>query len=102
MYARVRFPLAAPRERLMVPESAVQSDQGGRYVLVVGADNTVERRSVRLGQRLGKLVAVEDGLTADDRVVVNGVQKARPRSTVAPDEQPMTTDELATASNKAG
>jgi multidrug efflux system membrane fusion protein len=89
MYARVRFPLTHPRERPMVPGSAVQSDQGGRYVLVVGADNTVERRSVRLGQRLGKQVAVEEGLSADDRVVINGIQKARPRSTVAPDEQPM-------------
>ncbi len=90
MFARVRFPLTHPRERLLVPASAVLSDQAGRYVLVVGADNVVERRSVRLGPREGKLVAVEEGLTAGDRVVVNGLQKARPRSTVAPEEEPTT------------
>lgn len=89
MYARVRFPMTSPRERLMVPESAVLSDQSGRYVLVVGADDMVERRAVRLGQRVGNLVAVEDGLLADDRVVVNGLQKARPRTKVAPEEKPM-------------
>ena len=102
MYARVRFPLTHPRDRLMVPEAAVQSDQGGRYVLVVGADNVVERRSVRLSQRSGKLVAVEEGLSAADRVVVNGLQKARPRSTVEPEEKPMVADWPPAAGKKAG
>lgn len=93
MFARVRFPLGPPKDRLVVPAAAVLSDQRGRYVLVVGADNIVEHRAVTLGPQLGALVAVEAGLKADEWIVVNGVQKARPRAPVEPERVPMATDE---------
>lgn len=89
MFARVRFPLGPPRDRLMVPSAAVLSDQRGRYVLVVNKDNVAEYRAVTLGPRVDPMVAVEEGLKADDWVIVNGVQKARPKTAVAPDRQPL-------------
>jgi RND family efflux transporter MFP subunit len=89
MYARVRFPTGPRRDRLMIPEQAILSDQRGRYVLVVGADDVVQYRAVGLGPVLGKLVAVEQGLKADDWVIVAGVQKARPKTPVKPDRKPL-------------
>jgi RND family efflux transporter MFP subunit len=88
MFARVRFPLGQPRPRLMIPFAAVLSDQRGRYVYVVGPGNTVEYRPVTLGSRAGPLVAA-DGLRPDDWVVVNGVQKARPKAVVDPERKPI-------------
>ena len=51
-------------------EVAIGSDQAGRYVLTVNADNTVEQRRVQLGQSFGELRLVESGLKPDERVVV--------------------------------
>lgn len=102
MFARVRFPLGPPKDRLMVPQGAVLSDQRGRYVLVVGADNVVEHRGVTLGPQHGSLVAVEQGLKADEWVVVNGVQKARPRAPVEPERAPMSVGDAPAAPKAAG
>lgn len=84
-FARVRVPL--PQEQgttLLVPEVAVGSDQGGRYVLVVNADNVVEQRKVVIGPAVGELQVIESGLKADDRVVVAGMMRAVPGSKVDP------------------
>lgn len=93
MFARVRFPLGPPKDRLMVQQGAVLSDQRGRFVLIIGKDNVVEYRTVTLGPQLGSLVAVESGLKADEWVIVNGVLKARPKSPVDPERAPMPTDD---------
>jgi membrane fusion protein, multidrug efflux system len=90
MYAHVRVPKGQPRQRVMVPEAAVLSDQRGRYVLTVGPDDVVVYKPVELGPRRGKLIAVEKGLTFDDWVVVSGVQLARPKTKVAPEKKPLT------------
>jgi RND family efflux transporter MFP subunit len=82
MFARVRVPIGAPREQLLVPQVAVGSDQGGDYVLIVDDEGRVAQRPVTLGQRLGEFVVISKGLAATDSVVVNGVQKARPGSQV--------------------
>ncbi len=89
-FAKVRMLLTETPDALLVSERAVGQDQGGRYLLVVGAEDKVERRSVRLGSRAGDgLVVVQDGLKAGERVVVKGLQRARPGSVVAPSEEPM-------------
>jgi RND family efflux transporter MFP subunit len=85
LFARVRIP-GPDREALLVPEAVVQIDQSGRFVLVVGADNIVERRDVTLGVAVGNRSVVATGLTGDERVVVNGIARARPGSKVAPTE----------------
>lgn len=84
MFVRVRMPVGKARLKLFVPESALGVDQGGRYVLVVNDQNQVESRQVSVGGRDGSMVVVEDGLSEQDRVVVNGIQRARPGATVTP------------------
>jgi RND family efflux transporter MFP subunit len=76
-FVRVRIP-SRPRPALLVPDVALGSDQGGRYVLVVNTDNVVEQRKVEPGQLVGDLRVIEDGLTKDDRVVVGGIMRAIP------------------------
>jgi hypothetical protein len=63
---------------------ALGSDKGGRYVLVVNGDNTVEQRKVGVGQVVGEMRVIETGLAADDRVVVAGLMRAIPGEKVDP------------------
>ena len=72
---------------LLVPEVALGSDQGGRYVLVVGEDNVVEQRKVTIGPRVGDLRVIDKGLAGDDRVVVAGILRAIPGQKVDPQVQ---------------
>ncbi len=81
LYVRLQV-LTGERPAILVPEVAVQQDQRGRYVLVVGQGDVVERRDVRIGRAVDDLRVVEDGLGGEERVVVNGVQRARPGATV--------------------
>jgi len=85
-FVRVRVP-ARPTPALLVPDVAVGSDQGGRYVLALNADNVVEQRRVQLGQSFGQLRVVESGLKPDERVVVAGIQDAIPGQKVDPQLQ---------------
>lgn len=83
-FTRVRVPLGEPQTALLVPDAALGADQGGRYLLVVNADNVVEQRRVVLGQLEGDLRVIDSGLQADDRVVVGGLLKAVPGQKVDP------------------
>jgi RND family efflux transporter MFP subunit len=85
-YVRVRLP-QRPEQALLVPEVAVGSDQGGRYVLTVNADGVVEQRRVTLGQTFGELRVIESGLKPDERVVVAGILDAIPGQKVDPQLQ---------------
>jgi RND family efflux transporter MFP subunit len=76
-FVRIRIP-SQPQPALLVPDVALGSDQGGRYVLVVNKDNVVEQRKVEPGQLVGDLRVIESGLTKDDRVVVGGIMRAIP------------------------
>jgi RND family efflux transporter MFP subunit len=89
-FVRVRVPLEA-REALLVPEIAIGSDQAGRYVLVVNADNVVEQRKVEPGFTVDTMRVIEKGLKPDDRVVVDGVLRAIPGQKVDPKMQPAQT-----------
>jgi RND family efflux transporter MFP subunit len=86
MFVRVRVPIGQPRDALLVPQVAISSDQRGDFVAVVNAENIVEARPVQLAQRVGEYVVVSEGLQSSDRVVVNGVQRARPGAAVEPQE----------------
>ncbi len=85
MFARIRIPTAVLEGALLIPEIATGQDQQGRYVLVVGAGNVVERRGIRVGSKEGDFVVVLEGLRPDDRVVVNGLLNARPGAEVTPE-----------------
>ena len=73
-----------PTEALAVPRAAVLADQQGDYVFVVGKDNKVEKRPVKLGQSTPALAAVLSGLSEGETVVVDGIQRVRPGLTVSP------------------
>ena len=76
-FVRVRVP-SQPHPALLVPDVALGSDQGGRYVLVVNKDGVVEQRRVELGQLVGELRVIASGVIKDDRVVVGGIMRAIP------------------------
>jgi RND family efflux transporter MFP subunit len=62
----------------VIPQSAIQEDREGRYVLVVDGDNRVLQRRVKTGPVVGVMWAIESGLAAQEKVIVEGVQKVRP------------------------
>jgi membrane fusion protein (multidrug efflux system) len=71
-------------QTLVIPQSAVQVDQTGPYVLVVGADNKVSVKRVKLGRGESGLVAVQEGLAEGEKVITEGAQRARPGAAVVP------------------
>ena len=74
------------QERPVVPQSAVQENQSGRFVLVVGDDNQVENRQVEMGRRIGPFWVVNSGLKAGEHIIVQGLQKVRPGVKVQPNQ----------------
>jgi multidrug efflux system membrane fusion protein len=92
MFVRVRLPIGQPHPALLVIDRAIGSDQGLKFVYVVDAQNRVQYRRVTTGalQEDG-LRVITQGLKADDRVLVGGLQQVRPRMEVRPDENPMPT-----------
>ena len=83
-FGRVRVKLDEKRGVILVPQRAVQELQGLQSVLTVGEGNQVFARSVSTGDRIGERWIVEQGLKPGDRVIVEGLQKARPGSIVNP------------------
>jgi len=83
LFVKIRVPLRK-REALLVPNLCVGLDQAGRYVLVVNKDNVVEQRQVEIGQQIDEMRVIEKGLTKDEWVITNGMQRARPGSKVTP------------------
>jgi membrane fusion protein, multidrug efflux system len=77
--------------RIVVPKSALQFDQAGSYVLIVGKENKVEVRRVKAGEGLEVNIVIDSGLEAGATVIVEGIQKVRPgeivRATALPAEQ---------------
>ncbi|MBB3950792.1 efflux RND transporter periplasmic adaptor subunit [Aureimonas jatrophae] len=83
-FARLRLGQPRSEPALLVSERAVGTDQSKRYVLVVDDQDTVQYREVALGAASGDMRIVENGLAADERVVVNGLQRLRPGAKIAP------------------
>ncbi|MEO3427351.1 efflux RND transporter periplasmic adaptor subunit [Pelagibius sp. CAU 1746] len=90
LFVRLRVPVAQRQDMPLVTERAIGLDQAGRYVYVVGAENVVEKRSIVTGQLIDGLRVVESGLAAGEKVVVNGIQRARGGAKVSPEEAEMT------------
>ena len=86
-FVRVRVPIGREDSALFVPDVALGSDQGGRYVLVVNADNVVEQRKVEIGPLIGDLRVIEKGIAKDDHVIVAGILRAIPGQKVDPQMQ---------------
>ncbi len=86
-FVRVRVPIDQQQAALLVPDAALGSDQAGRYLLVVNAENIVEQRKVVIGQVEGDLRVIESGLKPDDHVVIAGLLRAIPGQKVDPQMQ---------------
>jgi RND family efflux transporter MFP subunit len=84
MFVRLRIPIDVREKALLVSERALGVDQGGRYVLVVNDQDLVEQRPVKVGAQVNGLRVIEEGLKPEDRVVVSGIQRARPGAKVTP------------------
>lgn len=83
-FARVRVPIAERENAILVPQRAVQELQGAKTVLVVDDQNRVQLRTIRVGDKSENYLIVLEGLNAGERVIVEGIQKARPGSEVKP------------------
>jgi RND family efflux transporter MFP subunit len=86
-FVRIRVPFDEQKDALLVSDAALGSDQAGRYVLVVNADNVIEQRKVQTGPLEGGLRVIESGLKGDDRIVVAGLLRAIPGQKVDPQLQ---------------
>jgi multidrug efflux system membrane fusion protein len=118
MFVRIRLPIGGPHSALLVPQKAICTDQGRKYLLIVNKQDVVQYRPVTLGAQQPdglqvvtpvKMVRTKDGLqpadepgapkgktvdsiTRDDRVIVNGLQRARPGMRVDPQQKGDTDD----------
>ena len=87
MFGRVRVPGSPSYLAVLVPDAAIGTEQARKFVLVVDADNVVRIKYVTLGQVFDNLRVIKAGLGEDDRVVVNGLMRARPNQKVTPQEE---------------
>jgi len=84
MYARIRLPKGEPHRAILIPEEALGSDQGQRFLYVVDDKDEVVYRRVEIGSLQGKLRVIKSGLSEGDRVVLQGLQRIRPKIKVQP------------------
>ena len=84
LFARIRVPVSKKKKRILIPDTSIASDQAIRYVWVVGADNTPERRQIELGPRHENYRIIRSGLTIKDRIVISGIQFMRPGISLDP------------------
>jgi RND family efflux transporter MFP subunit len=85
MFGRIQIATSAPAEALLVPDSAIGTEQVRKFVYVLNAENVATPKYVTLGQLVDNLRVVQ-GLKADDTVVVNGLMRVRPGAKVTPEQ----------------
>jgi membrane fusion protein (multidrug efflux system) len=90
-YGRVRAVTATKPAALLVPQRAVSELQGSYQVAVVGGDNKIELRTVKVGERSGSMWVIEDGLKDGETVVVEGIQRIKAGAVVNPKPYTKTT-----------
>jgi len=84
MYVSTLIGRKETTDRLVIPQAAVQEDQAGAFVMVVGPGDKAEQRRIQTGQALAGELVVREGLEPDEQVIVEGIQKVRPGQVVAP------------------
>ena len=89
LFVRIRIPVGTAYQALLVLEGAIQTDQNLKFVYLVDRRNRVVRRDVKLGTQHAGLRVIAKGLTAGDRVIINGLQHVRPEVSVRPALVPM-------------
>jgi len=84
LFARVRIPATAQHSALLISETAIGTDQGQRYVLIVGKDDITQYRKVALGGLVEGKRIVTEGIGPDDQIIVDGQARVRPGMKVLP------------------
>ncbi len=102
LFTLTRIPASGRYQAILIPDAAVNTDQNERYLLIVGADDVVEQRPVKLGALFGTLRSITDGLKPGERVIVNGMQSAQSGAKVIPHEVPVPTQSLDALDSIAG
>lgn len=97
LFARVRLTGGGTSSAVLINDRAVGTDQSKKFVLVVGTNNTLAYREVKLGPVVEGLRVVRSGLQAGEKIVVNGLQRVRPGMPVAPQMVPMESASAKTA-----
>jgi membrane fusion protein (multidrug efflux system) len=100
-FGKVRFVADMKKGAMVIPQEAVNDLQGSDQVAVVGKDNRVSIRPVTMGERIGAMWEVKEGLKAGDRVVVQGIQKAKEGALVTVKEWKPPSDALVSKSDQA-
>ncbi len=93
LFVHIRIPIAQSEGALLVPEKAVGRNDLGVFVLVVDDQQKVQQKLITTGQQLDGWVVVEKGITADDMVIIDGLQRARPGTEVTPIETELNADD---------
>lgn len=84
-FARVRIPGGTPHDALLLPDRAIGTDQGQKFVWIAKPDGGVEYRKIKPGALFGSLRDIAEGLTPEDPVVIEGIQKLRPGAKIKPE-----------------
>jgi len=103
LFVRVKVPHPKVNEgAILIPETAIQEDIGGKFVLTVGEDNKVVRKNIKLTpDRIEGLRIVDSGLTGTEKIIVSGLQRVREGMPVAPSEVPLESAETAAETTAA-
>ena len=91
LFARLRMPIDKKDGALLVTERAIGADQSGNFLLTVGSDNMVAKKPIRMGRLVDGLRVITEGLQPGERVIVKGLQRARPGAKVDPEQIEMKT-----------
>jgi len=87
LFVQVRIPISEPTKQMTIPDSAVLYDQIGPYVLIADENSVVQLKRVKLGGIEQNMRTITQGLTASDRIIVEGLQFATPGNKVTVSEQ---------------
>ncbi len=102
MFGRVRVAASTPYEAMVLPEAALVADQSRKIVMTVDAEGTVAPKVVETGPRIGPVRVIRSGLDGTEKVVVNGLMRARPGGKVVPQDVEIEVPEDLTAPSVSG
>jgi len=93
LFTRLRIAGSATYDGILIDDKAIGTDLNNKFVLVVDADNKLQYRGISLGEKVQGLRIIKQGLSAEDKIVVNGLQKVRPNMVVEPNMVEMATSD---------
>lgn len=101
LFARIKLVGSDSYQGILIDEKAIGTDLNNKFVLLVNAENQLEYRAVKLGEKVNGLRIVREGLSANDKIVVNGLQRVMPNIQIAPKLVDMATKEQLAGLRKA-